>query len=651
MATIPTTLNVPNPRQAGYDARLDDLLLRLMVTPETLLETATAQPQVDRVNTSDDPEELVTDYPTYSLADLTGGSGLFYAHRRQRTERDATRFWYSRGVDTSPVKPGEVAGFRLLHDVELVETIDGNGRGPMVSATKDGVLAWADGDDQINMAADPLAALPLTITTHSLGVETITGLAAFGEQFVVGHTGGVDLLDTAGTFTNLPSAPVGLRVFSAKRRIIGSIEGTVYELNPSDGTPTVILTFADGYVRDVADIGEAIAVGSTDGNVYLLAAGSGGALELIGEVALGPAEAVHMVAGGAGQVLIGTYLENGSSEGTVRLYVGQPSYLPDGSLTILDLQLLRTWTIVHPVDRPAFGGHVLDGDSIYVTVCDESDFTTVWRYHLGTGALTEHVRYENSDDPGDHGRIAAVGGRLFFSRYTAVVREAETFVSRGVLISALADFYTRAPKSWLSSITSTADITDDGSEVWIYLSTDRAAMNDPEHPSWRIVQRIYDPTQADVEVNLIETFGVEACLKVELLSDGSATPIVQSTTLFAYPQSTRLLLRMPVNISDRVERARRRPIRVKGRGVELLSRLRGLRDRPVDFELFRPAGEWRGIVKSVETTTPGMEERSNGTLVAWVTFEGRPIGTSIASTTLESLLGVGTMAETATIGK
>ena len=100
MSVLPSPSNTSAPQSKGYEANLDDLLLRFAVGPGRQLNINTAPLQAQAIQTSETPEDFQQEFgQIYSRTDFSGGSGLDKAHKRNASEMDFSRFWDSNGID------------------------------------------------------------------------------------------------------------------------------------------------------------------------------------------------------------------------------------------------------------------------------------------------------------------------------------------------------------------------------------------------------------------------------------------------------------------------------------------------------------------------------------------------------------------------
>ena len=89
-------------------------------------------------------------------------------------------------------------------------------------------------------------------------------------------------------------------------------------------------------------------------------------------------------------------------------------------------------------------------------------------------------------------------------------------------------------------------------------------------------------------------------MKIVLKSQGSTTaPEVNSISYRALARPELVLVQIPVNISDRVERPFRKPFNVKNLGETIYQSLKDKEGNAVTLELYDPAEIVRGVVEKI----------------------------------------------------
>jgi hypothetical protein len=125
-------------------------------------------------------------------------------------------------------------------------------------------------------------------------------------------------------------------------------------------------------------------------------------------------------------------------------------------------------------------------------------------------------------------------------------------------------------------------------------------------------------------------------------SDNINTPKVKSVQFRALARPELVVAQIPINISDRVERPGRKPLRVKGLGDELYSELRNKEGNSVTLEIFEPSEIIRGVIEQISYPIQSNEVLGSDTTYAIITVRGtrQPVITRVSS---QNTLGVGTL--------
>jgi hypothetical protein len=624
LATVDT---VSRPEASGYQARLGELLLRLNISTSTPLDIGAGKSQEEqerRLVATERTAEEVSNEPgkRFALGDISGGEGLFFAHRQNAAPSDARRFWDSEGIDNQHVRPGELAGFRLLQDTKSVFTADVPGpTNPYLVVLADGAVIYAFESTVRRVGSPHSGAFRVTEDPHT-GSQPVTGLAVLGsEVFAACGTDGIGKRSAGGTWSDLGALSPVTGIWAAKKRLLAALGTTFSEIDTTAGTGTTLLTLPVGTtVTSVADAGTAILVAASDGRLYSFIE-EGGALELAGQTSFPGEEWPTVVAAALGKVLVGTAERTTAGGRHGRLYVAS---LGDANtdFALVEMQILRDF---------ASGSAAIDhSPTVATTRRDEIligvrgvGVAQLWRYQLVTGGLNRDLSFPVEDQ--FYG-LGVVGGSVIagIANDGLRIEDMDNKVPTGYVISALADHFTAVEKTWAQAVLEAAEIDESDGNVQVYVTTNPHALNDPDHASWLLLGTMFtDALGTRLPIFGLATRYIAIKAVINASPGRELSPIVSSVVITGYPRSEEIRIRLPVNVSDRVERANRRPIYVKGLGERLLQELLAREGAPTELELYRPGLILSGTVESIEHRGVGMGKRSAGTLTAYVNFLGR----------------------------
>jgi hypothetical protein len=597
--SLPTVANVARPEAAGYGASLNELLVRLAPSPRIPIVVQTAELQPARFSTESSPEEVLQAFgDVYSLSSAVGGEGLIDRYRRGGGPADATRYWDSRGIDVSPTAQGIPDEIRLISDVDQIDTIAGEGRMANV-----GAQVWVTNGQQFRKTDDVLAATPVWTNVDPHDGETATtveDVATLGSA-VYAALGTNEIHRLNGSWAQW-SDVAAVRIWSVKDRIIASSGRDLYEA--AAGSSSILLyTLPPGDAwTDAVDAGEVILASATNGFVYSFALDQEGDLEIRGQTLLKDEVPRAMAARSNIVWLLATQGQE------LRLWQGEVI----GGV-IQGLQLLREWFGCGCGVLTATRDRVLAGVS-------EPDGSYLWRLQLETAGLS---RAQKVGSERILGLLVIDGVTVVSSRTEGVFRETDQLVEEGWLMSPLADFFRADEKSW---VTAWADvIVGDGESVELFYATSRDALFDVDSPLW-IPVRGYTSDSEGQEIGLGDVVSRALALLVRLQpSSANTSPRVRSISSRAYPGRGDVLIQLPVDVSDQIERPGKRLLRINGWGKKVYGALRDREGSAVVCRLFRTQDRIRGLIESVATPVPVVTPRGTVTQVSIVTVRGRRV--------------------------
>jgi hypothetical protein len=624
---IATVDTVDRPLAMGYGLALGERLFRLAVSPQRQLTIETAPLEAPRINTTSSPEESSAEFGLiFARSSFDGGDNLFRAHIENAAPN---RYWDSYGVSIRPAEPGEFPQIELLH---TTSQLDANTADPLrmaYDATGDALYTTAG---TTLRRIDTPASAPSAVAddpSAAEGAVTVYDVAVLGDVVYAALGSNGIHRKVAGTWAHWSDTPA-TRIWALKGRIVATDGIKLYEVIASGVAPTAITTLKTGITHtDACDGGSHILVGADDGYVYAYSTESGSLV--LSAQTLFEGEQVTALGQSQGVVAVGTQQAN-----VGRFYVGAL----DANGQVVDQQLIRTWGTTGTA-TPQYPHRIVGTRASLVTAIQDGTDTCLWRYDLISGgmsrdlcatAVSEQVR-----------GIEVIDGVKFFGidGNGTYAEDTDTYVSEGWLIGPLGDFYSAASKSWIGARLETGDMAATGGTVELYYSLDPEALADDDDAAWTRVTRRTTGAGDPGEHVLSNVVGrqLAGMVKVYPPSGSSATPKVRSFSFRAYPSSgdEDIILTIPVNVSDQIERAGRRRVKVPGRGATEFNSLRLLEGKPTTATLYRPDLMVRGLVEKVSTPIPVITRRGSVTWVSEVVVRGREVGSAGTTTGVGSL--------------
>jgi hypothetical protein len=625
---VATTINISNPKRYGYDVRIDDILLRSAVGPGREMQIQSSDVQEGQINVKQNPEDFTSNLGRiYSRNNFTGGQGLDTAHRANGSPKDTTRFFDSKGVDVFHGDDETSYHVHLLHTT-AEELSFSNSNNYLAQTTNgdmyvtDGTVIYKSTDNGDNWSA---------VTTGLTINFNFTGAAAVGDQVYFTTANGTtasELIQFNGTTwsenTTDQTSNAGLTgVWFAKGQLfISGDDGTVeylWAVSPFNKTWTssdlaeadAIVTFEDSHhVSQVVDAGAVVLAASTNGDIYSIKDVSG-TMTLKGQTNI-PFEEVHSIAAAEGIVFFGTK-EKARAVG--RFYRADLT-VADDLYVLANRQLVKEWVIsgVDTTPKHMF----VSRDSIYCGIKESGSESYLWRYYLPTAGFARDLEMGEAGfilgiTQSDGQFIISVGGG-------GVYKETTTHESEGYIVLSAADFFTAESKQFVGAEISTFSLPTSTS-VELFFSTKFEALDDPNDGSFQLaLDQATGVGDTEKQIAEISRYIVgKLVLKSE---NGTNTPKVKSVQFRALARPELVVAQIPINISDRVERPGRKPIKVKGLGDALYASLRSKEGDSVTLELFDPAEIIRGVVERISYPINSNVERGSVTQYAIITVRG-----------------------------
>jgi len=627
MPRVATKNNIKNPKRFGYDCSIDNVYLRTAIGPGREMTIQSSDVQAGQnVNVKQNPEDFTSNLGRiYSRNRFDAGQGLDTAHRADGKPDDVNRFWDSKGVDVFHGDDETSYNIHLLYTTaaqSLSFTADNN----YMTQTTNGNIYVTDGQTirLYNGSSWSTIASGTTGATHNF-----TGIAAFGNNLyatTANGTSGSQLLYYNGSswsaLTTAQTSSGGLTgVWYVKNRLwITGNDGTaeyIWEVNPFDAWDNTALADNDSIVEveptheitNVIDGGAVVLASSTDGTIYSFKLTSSTYVNQ-GQTKI-PFEEVHSIASAEGIVFIGT---KEVARDVGRLYRLE-LVNADDLYVLANRQLIKEWvTAVDTTPKSMF----VSRDSVYLGIKEATNEVNLWRYYLPTGGLARDLQTAGN---GFVKGITQTNGKfMVVVSGSDVYKESSTYESTGYLVLSAADFFTAESKQFVGAEISTKNMASD-TEVELQYSTKFEDLDTPEAATFTSALTQIAGT-GDTEKQIAEVSRYIVGKVILKSSTGVNTPFVKSVQFRALARPELVVVQIPVNISDRVERPGRKPLKVKGLGDTLYKSLRDKEGDSVTLEIFEPQEIIRGVIEQISYPVQSNEVVGSDTHYAIITVRG-----------------------------
>ena len=591
MPRLTTQAEESNPKRKGYDFRLDNQLYRSAVGPGREMTIQSSDVADAGVNVRQNPEDFTSNIGRiYSRNDFSGGSNLDNAHKANGNPNDVRRFWDSQGVDVFNTDLGKGYNVQLLHTTEKTQALSSAVSHMAVVGTRIYVS-----DDETLYKSDDGGHNWSTVTEGLTAGYQIKGLAAHGDLLYItannGSAGEIESLTSGGTSTQKMSAAVYDKIFSVKGQLIVSIGNALHAYDGETTVGSAIVTLPSGQTfTDAADAGAVVLVTATDGRIYSLKDISG-TLTLKGQTEISGEQPTCIVES-QGIIFYGTKELQTGSKVIGRLYRANLT-VADDLYVLAQNQLIKQWDEDSIDNSP--NALFTTRDSVYTGIKESGSTSFLWRYYLPTAGI---ARYYKASAGGTVNNIVSVNEKFVFTVTSdGVYKQTSVFEQEGFLIAPPADFFTAENKQFVEASIEVEELSDSNT-VELHLSNKYEAINDSNDSTW------------DLEVNALSGTGEEAVqlqrvaryvvAKVVLKSPNQVnSPKFKAFRVRALARPELVVIQIPVNISDRVERPYRKPLRVKNLGETIYQSLKNKEGDAVTLELYDPAEIVRGVVEKI----------------------------------------------------
>ena len=621
MPRIATRGDVSNPKRKGYDFRIDDFLFRAAIGPNRQMSIESSDVRGQEIDVRQNAEDFTRNLGRiYSRNDFSGGSNLDIAHRRNGGANDITRFWDSKGIEVFGKDKGTSYDLQLLHTTQITT-------GTTFSSSDDDnalVIVGTDiyiSDDNVLKKSTDGGETFSTVTTGLTAGYHIKGLAAHGDLLYItannGSAGEIESLTSGGTSTQKMSAAIYDKIFSVKGKFLVTIGNAIHQYDGDTTVGSAIVTLPSGQTfTDVADVGAVILATATDGRIYAIKDVTG-TFTVNGQTELSSNEIPTCVAEVQGEIFYGTKeVQTSASKVIGRLYRASITVAND-LYVLANQQLIKEWNIDSVTAQPMF--LFTTRDSVYTGIKESSSDSYLWRYYLPSAGIARDLEFEAGGlikgiNKINEKLIAIVGGSGFY-------KETDNFKTEGYLISAAADFFTAEKKQFVEAQIETSNMVS-GTSAELHISDNLESINDKDDSNWDLALNVISGEgTVTAQTNKVSRY---IAMKLVIKSaDSSQTPKVQAIQTRALARPELVVVQIPVNLSDRVERPFRKPITVKNLGETIYQSLKDKEGSSVTLELFDPAEVIRGVVESIQYPITGqLAEVGSVTQYAIITVRG-----------------------------
>ena len=649
MPRVPTTADVSNPKRKGYDFRLDNLLFRTAISNDRQLVIRSAEFPNQQIDLRQNPEDITTNIgQIFSRNDFSGGQGLDYAHKRNNADKDVTRFFDSKGVDVFHGDDETSYNVHLLYKT-APEGISFNGTNNYLTQITNGKLYVTDETTvyESTDSGDTWNALTPTITIN----YDITGIAAVGNTIYLTTADGTsnsELIEYDGTtwteHTTNQSSGGGLTgVWFAKGQLfISGDNGTVelvWAVSPFNKSwsssdlqdADAIVTFEDSHhISQIVDAGAVVLAASTNGDIYSIKDVSG-TMTLFGQTNI-PFEEVHCIAATEGIVFFGT---KEKSRDVGRFYRAD-LVTADNLYVLANRQLVKEWVEDGVDTTPHF--MFVTRDSVFCGVKESGSESFLWRYYLPTAGFARDIKMGAAGivtgiTNASNKFVVAVAG-------SDIYKETSLYEDEGYLILPNVDFFTSEVKQWVGTTVEHDEITDTR-RVQSFISTKENTIDFPNSGNWELAN---DSTQGfggeEVQINRNARY-LNLKIVLKPTDDKTGTPVFRSVSARALPRPQLVVIDIPVNISDQVERPNRKRIKVRNLGETIYQELKQKEGDSVTLELYSPQEVIRGVVESV--AYPVINDANIGSVTQFCTVRIRGVRAEDVASLFTNTAGIGTL--------
>ena len=224
----------------------------------------------------------------------------------------------------------------------------------------------------------------------------------------------------------------------------------------------------------------------------------------------------------------------------------------DNLYVLANRQLVKEWKITSVDTTPK---HMfVTRDSVYCGIKESGSESFLWRYYLPTAGFARDIKMSASGFI--TGITQANGKFVVVVAGVDVYRETALYESTGYVILPNVDFFTSEVKQWVGTTVEHDEITD-SRRVQCFISTREATIDNADSGNWELTND--SSTGFGGEEFQINRNARYLNLKIVLQAneDYSSSPVFRSVSARALPRPQLIVVDIPVNISDQVERPKK----------------------------------------------------------------------------------------------
>jgi hypothetical protein len=562
-------------------------------------------------------------------------------------KNDYRRFFDSKGINVFKYagEKGEQYKLELLHSTAISRSDTATNQ-HLVSVSN--ILFVGDGNKVYKSSDNGGSWTELTPDSGNAG-RTVRDMAVYGGDLYVAMSDNTDgtirKYDvSADSWSDWNTVSKNYtNVFAIKDFIFGvdGDNGNLLNVTAGSGAPSVVKDLPDNTTWvGMTDAGAVILAAASNGYIYSIKDDSG--LTIKGQTFFEGEELTDVIESN-GIVFVGAKQKNKQTNGYIgRLYMAQV-VAADNLYIVSNKQVMKEWGDDDTtVDRGPMK-FAKTREQIYMGVIEDANETHLWSVFLPTLGIARNI-YWSANSKEVQG-IAVANDILFFSlKDIGVIKEdVSNYVADGYVILSAADFYTASAKQWIGSRIYTNDMSG-GSEVNTFFTTTLEDMQNPDAASWTTIDNVQITGDGEEKplVNVVSRWLVTKIV----LQSGNAnaySPYVYSFSIRAFPEPEDVIVKLPINVSDRIERPGKLAKNVPGIGQKIFDQIQRLEGKSVTLNVFKPEETVRGIVENVTLPVSEISKQGSTMVFCFLTVRGQLQDTASQEVTSLSALGVGNL--------